>query len=152
MPLRGKKKMANELIEKLGVRSAAYLRKLGEVDAAIKFLEKDEWEFGSGYVKADLIRLVKKLDLKPDQADRLRRVLLAVVDDRDRREFRAYCRLASKLDSEQLRNELALRLEGEDDGIRRRAQWMLHYLKKNDHAKKQVVGADATSRLGSTES
>ena len=152
MPLRGKKKMANELIEKLGVRSAAYLRKLGEVDAAIKFLEKDEWEFGSGYVKADLIRLVKKLDLRPDQADRLRRVLLAVVDDRDRREFRAYCRLASKLDSEQLRNELALRLEGEDDGIRRRAQWMLHYLKKNDHAKKQVVGADATSRLGSTES
>src|SRR5262249_30650725 len=47
--------MANRLVEKLGRRSAAYLRKLGGVDEAIRFLEKDEWAFGSGYGKADLI-------------------------------------------------------------------------------------------------
>lgn len=120
--------MKDKLIEKLGTRSTAYLRQLRGVDSAIKFLEKDEWEFGSGYVKADLIRLLKKLNLKPDEAARLRRVLLAVVDGRDRREFRAYCRLANKLDSEQLRNELTHRLEDNDKDVRRRARWMLDYL------------------------
>jgi len=120
--------MANKLIEKLGRRSAAYLRKLGGVDSAIEFLEKDEWTFGSGYAKADLIRLLRKLDLKPGQAERLRRIVLAVVDGRDRREFRHYCQLACKLDSPRLREELMRRLEDENEVVRRHARWALEYL------------------------
>jgi len=123
--------MANRLIEKLGRRSAAYLRKLGGVDGAIEFLEKDEWAFGSGYAKADLIHLIRKLDLKPTQVDRLRRVVLAVVDGRDRREFRHYCRLACKLDSPQLRKELTRRLGDENEVVRRHARWVLEYLYKS---------------------
>lgn len=122
--------MANQLIEKLGRRNAAYFRKLGGVDAAIEFLEKDEWRFGSGYAKADLIRLLRKLDLNHTQAERLPRVVLAVVDGRDRREFRHYCRLACKLDSPQLRKELMRRLEDENEVVRRHARWMLEYLSK----------------------
>jgi len=120
--------MANRLVEKLGRRSAAYLRKLGGVDEAIRFLEKDEWAFGSGYAKADLIRLLRKLDLNSTQAERLRRVVLAVVDGRDRREFRHYRRLACKLDSPQLRVELMRRLEDENEVVRRHARWVLEYL------------------------
>jgi hypothetical protein len=120
--------MANQLIEKLGRQNTAYLRKLGGVDGAIEFLEKDEWTFGSGYAKADLIRLLRKLDLKPIQAERLRRVVLAVVDGRDRREFRHYCRLACKVDSPQLRQELMRRLEDENEAVRRHALWVLEYL------------------------
>src|SRR5262245_9822726 len=122
--------MANRLIEKLGRRSAANLRKLGGVDAAIEFLEKDEWTFGSGYAKAEFIRLLRKLDLNHTQAERLRRVVLTVVDGRDRREFRHYCRLACKLDSPQLREELARRLENENEVVRRHARWTLEYLSK----------------------
>ncbi|HKQ73220.1 MAG TPA: hypothetical protein VJ810_05790 [Blastocatellia bacterium] len=122
--------MANRLIEKLGRRSAANLRKLGGVDAAIEFLEKDEWTFGSGYAKADLIRLLRKLDLNHTQTERLRRVVLAVVDGRDRREFRHYCRLACKLDSPRLREELARRLDNENEVVRRHARWTLEYLSK----------------------
>jgi hypothetical protein len=123
--------MANKLIEKLGRRSAAYLRKLGGVDSAIEFLEKDEWTFGSGYAKADLVRLLRKLDLKPVQAERLRRVVLAVVDGRDRREFRHYCQLACKLDSPRLREELMRRLEDENEVVRRHARWALEYLSRH---------------------
>jgi hypothetical protein len=122
--------MANQLIEKLGRRGAVSFRHLGGVDAAIKYLEKDEWKFGSGYAKADLIRLLRKLDLKPAQADRLRRVILAVVDGRDRREFRHYCLLACKLDSPQLRKELTRRLKDENERVRRHARWTLEYLSR----------------------
>jgi hypothetical protein len=122
--------MPNRLIEKLGRRNAASFRKLGGVDAAIEFLEKDEWTFGSGYAKAELIRLLRKLDLKPTQAERLRRVVLAVVDGRDRREFRHYCRLAYKVDSPHLRKELVRRLDGESEVVRRHARWTLEYLSK----------------------
>jgi hypothetical protein len=123
--------MANQLIEKLSRQNAAYLRKLGGVNGIIEFLEKDQWTFGSGYAKADLIRLLRKLDLKPAQAERLRRVVLAVVDGRDRREFRHYCRLACKLDSPRLRDELMRRLEDENEVVRRHARWALEYLSKH---------------------
>jgi hypothetical protein len=122
--------MLNQLIEKLSRQNAAYLRKLGGAEGMIEFLEKDKWTFGSGYAKADLIRLLRKLDLKPAQAERLRRVVLAVVDGRDRREFRHYCRLACKLDSRRLREELMRRLEDENEVVRRHARWVLEYLSK----------------------
>src|SRR5215468_12433620 len=109
---------------------ANYRSKRGGVDEAIKYLEKDEWKFRSGYAKADLICLLRKLDLKPNEAERLRRVVLAVIDGRDRREFRHYCRLACKVDSPQLRKELTRRLEDENEVVRRHARWALEYLYK----------------------
>src|SRR5882672_4847092 len=99
------------------ITMANYPGKRDRVDEAIKYLEKDEWKFGSGYAKTDLISWLRKFDLKPNEAERLRRVLLAVVDGRDRREFRHYCRLACKVDSPQLRKELMRRLEGENEVV-----------------------------------
>ena len=107
---------------------ANYRSKRGKVDEMIQYLEKDEWKFGSGYAKADLISWLRKFDLMPNEAERLRRVVLAVVDGRDRREFRHYCKLACKVDSPQLRKELRRRLEDENEVLRRHARWVLEYL------------------------
>jgi len=98
------------------------------LDAAIEFLGADPWFFRSGYTKARLIRLLKRLPLKPDQVERLRTVVVNVVDGRDRREFRDYCRLARCIDGPELPQPLVSRLAHPDEGVRRRAGWALHAL------------------------
>lgn len=100
------------------------------LSTAVDFLESDPWFHGSGYIKANLIKFINRQELKPEWSKRLQKVVLAAVDREDRREFRSYCRLACKVNSGQLRNELSRRLEDEDEGVRRRARWMLDYLKE----------------------
>ena len=51
--------------------------------------------------------------------------VLAAVDLRDRREFRAYCRLARKVDSPELREELWIGLQSDDPAVSRRARCVL---------------------------
>lgn len=61
----------------------------------IAFLEADPYFFGSGYRKEEIIRLLKRCDLTPKQADRLRGVVLRSVERPEwRREDRHYGRLA----------------------------------------------------------
>jgi hypothetical protein len=98
------------------------------IETAIEFLEADPWFDGSGYVKEDLIRFVKRLPLDPEQSARLRQVVLNVVDGRDRREFRHYCRLALWVFDSELVQELETRSRSPDKGIGRRATWMLEML------------------------
>jgi hypothetical protein len=104
------------------------------VEAVIQFLEVDPWFFRSGYRKADLIRHLCKMPLPQEVQDRLRKVVLQAVDGRDRREFRSYCRLARKVDSSELRQQLQGRLTWEDSDIRRRARWVLHSLERMNWA------------------
>lgn len=99
-------------------------------EAVVRFLEADPWFFRSGYIKADLIRFLRRLEFPQDLATRLRRVVLAVVDRGDRREFRRYCRLARSVDAPDLREGLALRLGHDDPAVRRRARWVLDALEK----------------------
>jgi hypothetical protein len=119
--------MANEL---LNAKNSRYLQRKGVVESIITFLEKYPWTFGSGYAKTDMIRMLRKIDLTPKQSVRLRKVLLTIVDKRDQREFRHYCRLACKLDSPELQRELTRRLQSMDKGVSRRARWMLDYLQR----------------------
>ena len=78
-------------------------------------------------------------------------VVLNMVDRRDGREFRTYCRLAHKVDSPELREQLGYRLTRawpsagsltddlpalmlaaqRDRDIRRRARWVLEALEQN---------------------
>ncbi len=95
---------------------------------AIEFLNADPWFFRSGYVKAKLIRMLTRLPLTTEQLDRLRSVVLNVVDRRGGQEFRAYCRLARRVDAPDLRANLQLRLSHSDKGVRRRAGWVLDAL------------------------
>ncbi len=97
---------------------------------AVKFLEADPWFDGSGYTKAELIRCISRIGLPQAIAERLRQVVLAAVDRHDRREFRRYCRLARKVDSPELREELSTRLQNADPAVRRRARWVLDACEK----------------------
>jgi hypothetical protein len=111
------------------------MRRLREGDTsaleiAVAFLEVDPYCFRSGYVKAQLIREIKRVPLPPSAAARLREVVLSVVDRWDRREFRSYCGLARKVDAPPLRQALSEKLENEDPGVRRRARWVLEALER----------------------
>lgn len=95
-----------------------------EVEEAIAFLEADPWFFRSGYEKQSLLRHLKRLELSGAQRTRLGRVVIAVIDGRDRREFRDYCRLAVAIWSPDLRAQVSLRLSSTDPAVRRRAVWV----------------------------
>jgi hypothetical protein len=106
-------------VERLATGDAAGL------ESAIGFLEADPVFFRSGYVKADLIRHVKRQPLDEHQRRRLEAVILSVVDRRDGREFRHYCRLTRRIAGDSLRAGLNQRLGAADPGVRRRAGWVL---------------------------
>lgn len=95
------------------------------LETAVTFLEADPWFHRSGYAKESLIRYLTRLPLSPEHARRLREVVLAAVDGRDRREFRSYCRLARKVDDPAMRAELQQRLKHDDPRVRRHARWVL---------------------------
>ncbi len=97
-------------------------------ETLVRFLEADVYCFRSGYLKADVIDVLKRVDLDAGATSRLRRVVLEVVDSYDRREFRAYCRLARKVDGEELRGPLRDRLTWSNPHVPRRAHWVLEAL------------------------
>lgn len=107
---------------------------IGDTDALelpVRFLETDPWVFQSGYVKARLIRIINRLEIPQNYLRRLQQVVLAVVDKADgRREFRAYCRLARKVDTTEFRQELESRLTVPNAKITRCAQWVLDACRK----------------------
>lgn len=108
------------------------------LEAAVAFLEADPWFHGSGYAKEDIIPGVCRLALPSNVASRLQAVVLNIVEHRHGREFRAFCRLARKVDSLELREELGRCSASDDPTVSRRARWMLEALqsrgKNNDKA------------------
>ena len=123
-----------------------------KLEFVITFLEADLYFDRSGYVKEKIIRYIKPPMLTPQHVARLQAVVLAIVDKRDGREFRDYCRLARKVDSPELREQLNRRLTRawpsarsltddlpalmlvaqQDRDIRRRARWVLEALGEKD--------------------
>lgn len=98
------------------------------VETLVRFLESDVYCFRSGYVKADAIRALGRADLDDSVVRRLRAVVLEVVDSYDRREFRAYVRLARRVDGEKLRTALRERLASSSTRVARHARWVLEGL------------------------
>jgi len=101
------------------------------VESAIRFLEADPWFHRSGYLKEKLIRHIKPPMLTPNFTARLQNVVLAMVERRNGQEFRAFCRLACKVDAPALREQLTRRLTDGDPDTRRRARWVLEALGQN---------------------
>ncbi len=99
-----------------------------DLEDVLAFLEADPFFYATGYLKEDLCRWFSRVELPPPYIVRLRRVVLALVDKRHTREFSEYGRLACKVDSPELREELAHRLASDDPAVRRRARWMLEAL------------------------
>lgn len=91
-----------------------------KIEVAVAFLEADPWFHGSGYDKVRLVRYIKPPMLTPCYVGRLQNVVLRMVERRNGQEFRAYCRLARKVDGPELREGLTRRLDNDDADIRRR--------------------------------
>ena len=102
------------------------------MEGAVSFLEADPLFYRTGYIKSKLIRYVKRPLLTPEYVRRLQQVVLAVVDKRDDRDFRAFCRLARKVDTPDLREQLTRRLTHEDPNVRRRARWVLEAMRQRN--------------------
>jgi hypothetical protein len=98
---------------------------LSGIETLIRFLEADVYCHRSGYLKAEVIRFLTRANLNDETLERLRRVVLAVVDDFDRREFRAYIRLGRRVDSAAFRNDLRTRRDSGSHRTARHADWML---------------------------
>jgi hypothetical protein len=123
--------MQERFIEKLRRRRFYRGSGIQDLDSAIAFLEADPWFFGSGYLKADLLKIITQVELSHLQLARLRKVVVDIVDKRGGREFRWYCRLACKVQSLEVREELRRRLSSGDANIKRRARWMLDWIAEN---------------------
>ncbi|MGI4792035.1 MAG: hypothetical protein ACRYFS_24700 [Janthinobacterium lividum] len=111
---------------------------LSGMGSIIAFLEADPIFDSTGYLKEDLSRLLCKVGLPTNYIQRLQRVVLSIVDRRDGREFRAFCRLARKADGMELREGLTWRLANDDPNIRRRARWVLEALAQKDSMEKHA--------------
>jgi hypothetical protein len=99
------------------------------VEMAVQFLEDNPVFFRAGYIKENVIRLLKRVVLTKEQEGRLREVVLDRIRGEDRREFRRYCHLAAHLCNGELRSKVAALAESTDSRTRRHAKWVLEALK-----------------------
>jgi len=98
---------------------------VGAIETAIHFLDDDPYFFRSGYIKAELLRRLKHAPLTKSQQQRLRNVILARLSGPDRRELRAYCRLAATLATPAFESEILALADSGDGRTARHARWAL---------------------------
>lgn len=98
------------------------------LEKAVCFLEADPWFFRSGYVKADLLHCIKRIELSEDYRSRLQQVVLNAVLGRDRRELRSYRSLAAKIATPAFCDTLRDLTNHQDPAVRRRAAWVMEIL------------------------
>jgi hypothetical protein len=120
----------HEMLDKLYDPVWKEIYKLREGDASgletlVRFLAADVRCFRSGYVKAEIIRLVTRLAMDDATSDRLRAIVILVVEGEHRREFRDYIRLARHVDSPTLRESLTSLKDAPSKRTARHARWML---------------------------
>jgi hypothetical protein len=102
----------------------------GGIEAVVQFLEADPFFFRSGYLKAEMIKHLRRAPLNDDQKKRLQRVILARIHEKTRREFRWYCRLARSVTDAEFERQIAeLAAESIPELVSRQARWVLDRIK-----------------------
>lgn len=104
------------------------------LEFAISFLEVDPFFFRSGYIKAELLRKLKRSDLNAKHIMRLNVVLEDAIDRRGSREFKAYCRLAAIIATPKLIYILENAAEHGEASRKSRAKLMLNHVQQATHA------------------
>ncbi len=98
------------------------------VERSIQFLERDEYIYGTGYVKEKLWRRLRHVTLTETHKARLRKVALLYVQRRLTREFFPMCRFISFIGCEEPLRKKLVQLEGHGDAMTwRRAALLLAY-------------------------
>jgi len=99
--------------------------KLGNPDAinmAIAFLQADPFFFRSGYLKEQLLRLLKKAPLSQEHKTALKELLLyeiTRVPAKRLREYTDYCKLANAIQDNHFRKKVAAILNSSDNSVHR---------------------------------
>ncbi len=102
----------------------------GAIESAVVFLEVDALFFRSGYIKENLLEHLRWAPLDRDQNLRLQQVILARArDEKTRREFRRYCRLAPFISDPEFESQVA-KLAGLSGTKPKRAQWVLEHIRQ----------------------
>jgi len=99
-----------------------------DLDLLVEFLVADPVFFRSGYIQESVLRWVKRAPLEPDQAQRLRAVVLDAIERRHRQYFRRYCSLARALDTPDLRDQVRQRLASSDPAVQQHAALVMEGL------------------------
>lgn len=96
----------------------------------IRFLEADEYFFGSGYLKEFAWRNLRRFPLTERQKNQLREVAVALLHKRIQREFRFMATTMHGLADEAFRARVAaLAEQARDEDVRTRAGLLAAYLK-----------------------
>jgi len=103
------------------------------IETAVRFLEADPWFFRSGYIKADILRQLRRAPLNNDQRDRLRQAILTRIRGEDRREFRWWCRLAPYVTDPEFERSITDLTLSSVELVSRHARWALEHLKPFSH-------------------
>ena len=113
-------------------RAMALLKKKDNciIELSVQFLEADPWFYRSGYLKEDIIRVLRQVPLSMDQRMRLQKVIVARIQSPNTpREFRWYCRLAPYVSDSNFETYVAT-FAGQSDSIQSwHARWVVSQLR-----------------------
>jgi len=76
------------------------------IETAIAYLIVDPYFFRSGYIKRDILKILKKAPLTQEQIVLLQDCLFNAIQHPPRQEYREYCRLARKVADEKFRKRI----------------------------------------------
>jgi len=98
------------------------------IEKAIVFLEVNPYFFRSGYIKEEILSILKKINLNNSQKERLQTVVLNIIDNYFCREFHYYCRLAKNISSEVFMKKLEKKCKSDNQDIAKRAKWVRDFI------------------------
>ena len=97
----------------------------GRVTDVLRWLEEDPFCLNSGFYKQRVLRLLRRFDFTEEQADQMRRIVVAVIQRGPRQEFRELRRITPRVDSPALRDSLRRLAATSDAGTAWRAAQLL---------------------------
>ena len=101
------------------------------IEDALLFLEVDPWYFRSGYLKERLIRSLKQAPLTEQDKERIRQIVISVARGKNRREFRNFCSLASKVSNQEFEQFIEQEAKEHDRESCGKFSYLLRYIRKN---------------------
>jgi hypothetical protein len=119
------------------------------VESAICYLEADPYFDGTGFVKSALVRYLKLVPFTPSQQERLRALVLRVVDSYGPFSGKHVCRLAASVQSPELLAAVRERLKSPDYDIRKRARNVYDYVRQFNKSNPEASAETDTTVDGS---
>ena len=100
------------------------------VERAIAYLEADPYFESTGYIKSYLVRYLKLVPFTQSQQERLRALILRVIDSYGHFSGKHVCRLAASVQTPEFFAQVSERLKSPDYDIRRRARSVYDYVRR----------------------